>query len=287
MSLEILVNLYVEGLNRRAKELKMKVNGKLVLVTGAGSGMGRELTLELIRRGARVAAVDMREETLAETAKLVGNNSISTFILDVTDRGAVAALPEKIKSSMGDIDILINNAGIIQPFIPIKDLTIEQAEKVMNVNFYGPLAMLKAFLPTLLSRSEAHILNVSSMGAYAPVPGQSIYGASKAAVKLMTEGLRSELMGTAVGVTVAFPGAVATNITTNSGLAMPANSSEQESNFKSLPAPVAAKIMVDAIEKGKARVTVGKDATMMDRLSRLNPVFAANLIYKQMKSLLQ
>lgn len=265
----------------------MKVNGKLVLVTGAGSGMGRELTLELIRRGARVAAVDMREETINETAKLVGSNAISTFVLDVTDRKAVKELPAEVKATMGDIDILINNAGIIQPFIPIKELTLEQAEKVMNVNFYGPFTLIKSFLPTLLSRPEAHILNVSSMGAYAPVPGQSVYGASKAAVKLMTEGLRSELMNTHVGVTVAFPGAVATNITTNSGIAMPATAADAESKFKSLPAPIAAKIMVDAIEKGKARVTVGKDATMMDRLSRLNPVFAANLIYKQMKSLLQ
>ncbi len=265
----------------------MKVNGKLVLVTGAGSGMGRELTLELIRRGARVAAVDMREETLSETANLVGSSEISTFVLDVTSRKAVEELPAKVKATMGDIDILINNAGIIQPFIPIKELTLEQAEKVMNVNFYGPFTLIKSFLPTLLSRPEAHILNVSSMGAYAPVPGQSVYGASKAAVKLMTEGLRSELMNTRVGVTVAFPGAVATNITTNSGIPMPATAADAESKFKSLSAPIAAKIMVDAIEKGKARVTVGKDATMMDRLSRLNPVFAANLIYKQMKSLLQ
>ena len=263
----------------------MKVNEKVVLVTGAGSGMGREFTKELIKRGATVVAVDMREDTLTETKQLVGGK-IHTFVLDVTDQAAVSALPEKVKQSVGDVDILINNAGIIQPFIPIKDLTMEQAQKVMNVNFYGPFAMLKAFLPTLLSRPEAHILNVSSMGAYAPVPGQSLYGASKAAVKLLTEGLRSELLDTKVGVTVAFPGAVATNITTNSGLAMPANSDEQSAKFKSLEPQVAAQIMVDAIESGKARVTVGKDATTMDRLSRLNPVMAANMIYKQMKSLL-
>lgn len=259
----------------------MKVYGKVALVTGAGSGMGRELTRELVKRGASVVAVDMRQEGLEETKKLSGGQ-VNTFVLDVTDHDAVAALPGKV----GDIDLLINNAGIIQPFIPIKDLTIEQAEKVMNVNFYGPFAMLKAFLPNLISRPEAHILNVSSMGAYAPVPGQSLYGASKAAIKLLTEGLRSELLDTKVGVTVAFPGAVATNITTNSGLAMPANADEQSSKFKSLDAPTAAKIMVDAIEAGKARVTVGKDATTMDRLSRLNPVMAANMIYKQMKSLL-
>ena len=265
----------------------MKVNGKVVLVTGAGSGMGREFTLELIRRGAKVAAVDMRQETLDETKKLAGDKSIATFVLDVTNSDGVKALPDQIASTLGEVDIVINNAGIIQPFVKVNDLTMEQVQKVMNVNFYGPLSVVKAFLPRLLKRPEAHILNVSSMGAYAPVPGQSVYGASKAAIKLLTEGLRSELTGTNVGVTVAFPGAVATNISVNSGLAMPANAAEQEQKFKALPAPTAAKIMVDAIEKGKARVTVGKDATMMDRLSRLNPVFAANLIYKQMKSLLQ
>ena len=190
----------------------MKLNGKVVLVTGAGSGMGREFTLELIRRGAKVAAVDMRQETLDETKKLAGDKSIATFVLDVTNSDGVKSLPDQIASTLGEVDIVINNAGIIQPFVKVNDLTMEQVQKVMNVNFYGPLSVVKAFLPRLLKRPEAHILNVSSMGAYAPVPGQSVYGASKAAIKLLTEGLRSELTGTNVGVTVAFPGAVATNI---------------------------------------------------------------------------
>lgn len=260
----------------------MKVANKRVLVTGAGSGMGHHLTIELIKRGAEVVAVDMRPETLEETKSIAGGN-VSTFVLDVTDLNAVAQLPTKV----GKIDILINNAGIIQPFVKINDLSLEAAQKVMNVNFYGPFALIKAFLPQLLTLPQAHILNVSSMGAYAPVPGQSIYGASKAAVKLMTEGLRSELLGTNVGVTIAFPGAVNTNITVNSGLKMPAGSENSEQARKTLPASDAAKIMVDAIESGKARITVGKDATLMDRLSRINPIFAANLIYKQMKTLLQ
>jgi NADP-dependent 3-hydroxy acid dehydrogenase YdfG len=269
-----LICLYLGG--------KMKVANKTALVTGAGSGMGRQITLELVKRGAKVIAVDMRSETLEETKKLAGKN-VETFLLDITNREAVAAFPGKV----GLIDILINNAGIIQPFVKINDLDFTAAEKVMNVNFYGPFAMIKAFLPGLLKRPTAHILNVSSMGAYAPVPGQSVYGASKAAVKLMTEGLRSELMGTNVSVTVAFPGAVNTNISVNSGLAMPAGVENSTQAIKSLPAQEAAKIMVDAIESNKARVTVGKDATFMDRISRLNPVFAANLIYKQMKTLLQ
>jgi NADP-dependent 3-hydroxy acid dehydrogenase YdfG len=149
----------------------------------------------------------MRAETLEETKKLaeaIGGN-VSTHVLDVSDLAAVAALPASVQKELGNVDALINNAGIIQPFVKVNDLTMEQAKKVMDVNFYGPLALVKAFLPGLLTRPEAHILNVSSMGAYAPVPGQSVYGASKAAIKLLTEGLHSELMETKVGVTIVFP----------------------------------------------------------------------------------
>lgn len=266
----------------------MKVNKKLVVVTGAGSGMGRELTLELVRRGAAVAALDMRKESLAETKKLADalNSTVETFVIDITDAAKVAALPALIEKKMGKVDALVNNAGIIQPFVHVSELSLESAAHVMNVNFTGPLQMVKAFLPGLLTRPEAHILNVSSMGAYAPVPGQTVYGASKAAINLFSQGLRSELLDTKVGVTVAFPGAINTNIAKNSGMDVPAAGADAP-KFKMTEAPVAARMMVDAIEGNKPRITIGSDATMMDRLSRLNPVMAANIIYKQMASLLK
>ena len=266
----------------------MKVSNKVVLVTGAGSGMGRQLTLELVRRGAAVAALDMRKETLAETKKLAEEigGKIETFVIDITDNTKVVALPAQIEKKLGKVDALINNAGIIQPFVHVNELSLESAHKVMDVNFTGPLQMVKAFLPGLLSRPEAHILNVSSMGAYAPVPGQTVYGASKAAINLFTLGLRSELMATKVGVTVVFPGAINTNIAVNSGMDMPANAADAP-KIKMTEAPVAAKMMVDAIENNKPRITIGSDSTMMDRLSRFNPIMAANIIYKQMASLLK
>ena len=265
----------------------MKVQGKVVVVTGAGSGMGRELTLELLRRGAKVAAVDMRPETLEETKNLAKaiSDKIATYPLDITDAKKVAALPAQVKKDLGATDALINNAGIIQPFVMVKDLTMDQIHHVMNVNFDGPMMLIKAFLPGLLQRPEGHILNVSSMGAYAPVPGQSVYGASKAAIKLLTEGLRSELSSTKVGVTVVFPGAIATNIAQNSGMEIPEGAAEN-STRKTTAADFAAKQMVDAMENNKPRITIGSDAKLMDRLSRLNPVFAAKLIYKQMADLL-
>lgn len=266
----------------------MNVSGKVVVVTGAGSGMGRELALELTRRGATVAAVDFRADTLAETASLVkqAGGTNSTHTLDVSDLAKVAALPAAVVKAHGHVDAIINNAGIIQPFVPISNLPWKEVEHVMAVNFFGPVALVQAFLPLLSKRPEAHILNVSSMGAYAPVPGQTVYGASKAAIKLFTEGLRSELMDTKIGVTIVFPGAIATNIAANSGMTAMAADSDAASKFPTTPAPVAAKAMVDAIEANKPRITIGSDATFMDRLSRLNPVMAANVIYKQMKSLL-
>ena len=247
--------------------------------------MGREIALQMVDRGAIVAAVDLDEESLEQT-KTMATRNVVTFVLDVTNQDSVRALPKKVVAEFDHVDGLINNAGIIQPFVKISELTREQAEKVMNVNFWGVFDLTKAFLPELAKRPEAHIMNISSMGAYAPVPGQSLYGASKAAVKLFTEGLRSELMDTNIGVSIVFPGSVATNITQNSGIEIPEGSEDQAENFKPMPARDAAKQMVDAFESGKPRITVGKDATFMDRYSRFSPVGAANLIYKQMKSLL-
>lgn len=265
----------------------MKVSGKTVVVTGAGSGMGRELTLELIKRGAKVAAVDLRVETLAETANLAKalGGVVATYAMDVSDAKAVSELPVKVEKDLGPADALINNAGIIQPFVKVNDLDIDAAMRVMKVNFDGPLFLIKAFLPGLIARPEAHLMNVSSMGAYAPVPGQSVYGASKAAIKLLTEGLRSELKPTGVGVTIVFPGAIATNIAVNSGMVIPEGALEN-SKQKTTAADVAARQMVDAIEANKPRITIGPDAKIMDLLSRLNPVKAADIIYKQMAGLL-
>src|SRR4029077_20400389 len=125
--------------------------------------------------------------------------------------------------------------------------------RVMNINFYGTLYMIKTFLPHLLTRPEAHIVNISSMGGLLPVPGQTIYGASKAAVKLLTEGLNSELSNTNVKVTVVFPGAVNTNITKNSGLNTPAQSATGNKSIKILSAAKAADIIAEGMENDRYR----------------------------------
>ena len=167
----------------------MKIAGKVIVVVGGGNGIGRQVVLELLRRGARVAAVDVRQESLDETAELAAaGDRLATLQVDITDRTAVEALAERLAVALGDVDGLINVAGIIQPFVRLADLDYDVIERVIDVNLHGTLHTTKAFPPHLLTRPVAHIINLSSMGAFLPVPGQTIYGASKAAVKLMTEG---------------------------------------------------------------------------------------------------
>ncbi|HKK73934.1 MAG TPA: SDR family NAD(P)-dependent oxidoreductase [Saprospiraceae bacterium] len=266
----------------------MKVRNKVWVITGGGSGMGRELALLLLKKGARVAIVDIKESSMQETAELAGEtrSHLSTHLLNITDKTRVFNLPKQVIEVHGAVDGLINNAGIIQPFIKVNELAFEAIERVMQVNFYGTLYMVKAFLPYLLERPEAHIANISSMGGFVPVPGQTFYGASKAAVKLLTEGLFSELQDTSVQVSAVFPGAVETNITSNSGVDVPGAGAEAESSFQALPADRAAEIIINGIEKNKFHILVGKDARFMHFLSRLAPKRAAKLIYKQMQTLL-
>ena len=270
----------------------MQAAGKVVVVTGAGNGMGREVTLELLRRGAKaVAAVDVKQDFLDETVALAGEqgSKISTHVLDITDRAQVAALPAAVKAAHGQVDGLINVAGIIHPFKPIAELDFEVIERVFGVNFTGTLNMIKAFLPELIARPEAQITNISSMGSYVPVPGQTAYGASKGAINLLTDGLRSELAETSVGVNKVFPGAIGTNIANNSKAfteeqmkAMAAKAAKA----KTLAPAAAGAIIVDAFESNVFQAFAGSDAKFMYRLSRWAPVKAANLIRKNMAGLL-
>jgi NAD(P)-dependent dehydrogenase (short-subunit alcohol dehydrogenase family) len=269
----------------------VKVQGKVIVVTGAGNGMGRDVTLQLLKAGASVAAVDLNEAMLKETEKLAGGSSkqLSLHVVNIADLAAVQKLPAAVIAKHGHVDGLMNIAGIIHKFKTVADLSYDDFHRIFNVNFFGTVSMVKEFLPLLMKRPEAQILNVSSMGSYVPVPGQTIYGASKAALKLFTEGLRMELLGSKVGVGLVFPGAIATNIAVNSGAftdeqvkAMSATASK----YKTTPSPVASAKIIEAFENNSYHGFAGSDAQMMDRISRIAPEAAAKLIQKQMADLL-
>ncbi|WP_417621277.1 SDR family NAD(P)-dependent oxidoreductase [Parasphingorhabdus sp.] len=267
----------------------MKLSNKLVLITGAGSGIGREMALQLVRSGSRVIGVDIRGEALEETRALLDSGVAENFIphaLDVTDRDAVKALPELLIAKYGELDCLINCAGMIQPFVRFAELDEAAMERVFNVNWFGTLYMTRAFLPHLLARPEAQLVNFGSMSSIAPLPGQAIYGASKAAVKLLTESLYAENMGSHLHVTLILPGAVSTDISKNSGLKLAGGSSGNKRPTDVATAEDAARTIIEGIESNAYRVLVDKMVIDVDALYRQDPRQATETIASRFSGLL-
>jgi short-subunit dehydrogenase len=265
----------------------MKARGKVIVVTGGGNGIGRQVVLQLLEKGALVCAVDISQKGLEETVRLALDHKqhLTTYIVDVASREAIERLAQEVETKHGHVDGYINVAGIIQPFIHVNELTYEKIAQVMNVNFYGTLYMAKTFIPYLLKREEAHIVHIGSMGGFLPVPGQTVYGASKSAVHLLTTGLHSELRDTNVRVTLVMPGGVATDISKNSGatgLKVDASSSK----MKLLTPDQCASIIIAAMEKNKYRVLAGTDSRIMDKLARIAPKKAASIIADKLKSVM-
>lgn len=266
----------------------MQVQDRVFVVTGGGNGIGREVVIRLLGEGGKVAAVDLRAEALEGLRSLAGADRLSTHACDVSDEDAVRTLADEVVAFHGQVDGLLNVAGIIQRFVPFADLPREEMEKLMGVNFWGVVNTCSAFLPLLRERPEACVVNVSSMGGFTPVPGQTVYGASKAAVKLLTEGLYAEMRGTSVAVTVVFPGGVATGIADNSGAARDGMGDDIAKAAARLTTPqAAAEQIVDAVGSGAYRVVIGKDAKGLDVMMRLNPRRATDLIAKKMASLIE
>lgn len=263
----------------------MQIQGKTFVVTGGGNGIGRQVVLGLLRKGGSVTAVDLNADALGGTKELANGDSgrLSTHAANVTDRGAVAALLENVVSSHGQVDGIINVAGIIHRFVPVADLSFDEVERVMNVNLWGTVNMCKTFLPALINRPAAAIVNISSLSALLPFAGQTFYGATKAAVKQFSEGLYQELSGSNVAVTTVFPGNISTDISGNSGVQ--AIDSKGRKVPSTTPEATAAKI-IQGLEKGSFRVLVGTDAKMLDAAYRISSRSATEFIGRQMKSVL-
>ncbi len=264
----------------------MKLENKVIVITGAGGGVGRQLVIQALEMGAMVAAVDLNPRSLEETVRAAGNERtrLSIHVADITDNEKVLKLPDEIIRRFGGIDVLINNAGIIQPFIPIYELDDQIIRRLFEINFFGMLNMARAFIPSLADNGGGWISNVSSMGGFLPVAGQGAYGASKAAVKIATEALRQELAGVGIGVSAVFPGAIETDIKKNSGLEESRSlEEEKKSAGMSLTSPEkAAAVILKSVMKEKAKVLIGSDSKAMDFLYRLFPRQAVGMIGKVM-----
>ena len=259
----------------------MNIRKKNVIVTGAASGLGKELTKQLLNKGCNVAAVDINKSNLDLLVDELKSSKLKTYVVDMGSEDSIKKFRIEYKKDYSDVDIIINNAGIIQPFVKVEKLDDNTINKVMNINFFGPVNLIRYFMEDLIKdRSEQYIVNVSSMGGFFPFPGQTIYGASKAALKIFSEGLYAELEKTNVRVMIVLPGAMNTNITKNSNVEV--KTTKEDSNFKLLEADVAAYKIIEGIEKNKFKLFLGNDAKFLKFLYKINSKFAISYINKKM-----
>ena len=252
-------------------------DGKLCVITGAASGIGRALALDLARRGALLALSDVNEAGLAETLALIGpTNRVRTDRLDVADAEAVAAYAPMLREAMGPADYVFNIAGLTR-LGRFADTPLSAFETIMDVNFWGVVRMSKAFLPQLME-TQGGLVNISSLFGFIGYPGQSHYCASKFAVRGFSETIAQELEDAGVRVTSVHPGGVAMNIARNAALdALPpgmADKREAEDQFDKAAitsAAAAARIILEGAAKGRRRVVVGRDAKIVSFMQRLFP----------------
>jgi NAD(P)-dependent dehydrogenase (short-subunit alcohol dehydrogenase family) len=263
---------------------------KVAAITGAGSGMGRELACELAAARSELALGDINRETLEETAAKVRalGARVTTTVLDVSDRSAVHAWADATAKEFGRVNLIFNNAGVALAST-LEGVSYEDFEWIMGINFWGVVYGTKAFLPHLRASGEGHVINVSSVFGLFSVPGSGTYNASKFAVRGFTEALRQELelTGPAVSATSVHPGGIKTNIA-RSGRFSPSiqtlikqDPDVARADFEKrfiTTANKAAKIILDAVQKDKRRVLVGPDAHVMDLIVRLAPAFYQRML---------
>lgn len=255
------------------------LNGKVAAVTGAASGIGRALAVELATLGCELSLSDVDETGLAETAgRIAGKARVSTHVVDVSDRDRVFAWAEASVREHGRVDLIINNAGVALSD-SLETVSYEDFAWVMSINFWGVVHGTQAFLPILKQQPEGHIVNVSSINAMVPFPFNGPYNCAKFAVRGLSQTLLQELAGTRVKVTSVYPGGVRTNIVARArfrrtyveGLTPEEAAKAFEEAARTSPER-AARIIVSGIRKDKAMLLVGADAYVMDALSRLFPV---------------
>ncbi|MGQ0837340.1 SDR family NAD(P)-dependent oxidoreductase [Actinokineospora sp.] len=257
--------------------------GKVAVVTGAGSGIGRGLTLALLAEGARVAASDIDEAGLKETADLArAGAALHTAKLDVADRDAIYVYAATVADHFGTVNLVCNNAGVALKG-SVREMSDDDLRWVMDIDFWGVVHGTRAFLPHLVASGDGHVVNVSSVFGLIAVPSQSAYNAAKFAVRGFTEALRQEMRQerTKVGVTCVHPGGIKTNITRNGRTSNPADAADFAASLEKVARTspeTAARTILNGVRRDRARVLIGPDAYLIDALPRLFGSFYQPLV---------
>ena len=250
---------------------------KVVVITGAGSGIGRALAVEAAGQGALLAISDINEAGLAETVDLVKNagaREVRADRLDVADREAFSTYASEVAEHFGRVNVVVNNAGVTMTG-EFEELTYDQWDWIMGINFWGVVTGTKEFLPHLIASGDGHVVNLSSLFGLVSMPGQSMYNATKYAVRGMTEALREEMLvaGHPVGVTAVHPGGIKTAIARNARVSAKEDKDRTAKLFDEKLAKMtperAAEIIINGILKNRARVLVGIDAHTVHHVAKL------------------
>ncbi len=252
--------------------------GKVVAITGAGSGIGRALAAELAQRETQLALSDIDADGLAETADLCESSMVDTCVVDVADREAVVAWADDLAVRHGRVNVIINNAGVTVA-ATAEQLTVADFRWLMGINFWGVVHGTQAFLPHLKASGDGHVVNISSVFGLVSIPAQSAYNAAKFAVRGFSDALRIELEieRADVSVTTIHPGGIRTNIARNARLDPSfadvggdvSSFGDEFDRIARTPPEKAARQIIRAMERNRRRALIGADAKVFDLVSRM------------------
>lgn len=270
----------------------MDFTNNVLVVTGAGSGIGRQVALQAASRGAVVIAADVNTATLAETKQLGEKQGLQMdmYTLDVADKKAVYAFAEAIIPQLkGRRLILINNAGVGLFSGNFYNTSQDDFEWLMNINLWGVIRMTKAFYPYFITQNQGHIVNVSSVFGLGGFANQTAYCTAKFGVRGFTESLRMELVGTNIHTTCVHPGGIKTNImrsATPKGMELTeAMHQKAIATFDKVAMTTpekAARLILDAVKRKKQRLIIGNDGKVIDTITRLLPVAYTKIFKRRM-----
>ena len=267
-----------------------KLANSVIAITGASSGIGKALAIEVAKQGGSIAISDVNADSLEQTAlscRAAGAKSVLTTVVNVSKRSQMQAWADEVQQHFGKVNVIINNAGVNLSAC-VEKMSYKDFEWVMDIDFWGVVYGSKSFLPHLKSADWGHIVNISSLFGLIGIPNQSAYNAAKFAVRGFSESLRMELEmdGSHVGVSSVHPGGVKTNIVNSSVIketlgrqVSPDAMKKQFSEQLARTSPEqAAKDILRGIEKNKPRVLVGMDARIADRIQRIMPTGYQKLV---------